>query len=113
VLFAKRKNYRVRCGGYRHSWSKTFSQDREIFISLLPVLQVTILPDPMSIYPMGHVVDKTQLNVIELVERAEDVSTDKKWCRIGVAVTNEAFRRWAIDEKNSKWSLPVDVILVE
>lgn len=71
-----------------------------------------MLPDPMSIHPMGHSVEKTELNQIELVETPEPVSgKNKQWCRVGVAVTNEDFRRWAI--KNKKWTLPVDVILVE
>lgn len=73
-----------------------------------------MLPDPMSILPMGHSAEETDLNRIELVEK--DVSADKSmentmWCRIGVAVTNEDFRRWAI--KHKQWALPVDVILVE
>lgn len=35
----------------------------------------------------------------------------KQLCRVGVSVTNEMFRRWAV--KGNKWTLPVDVILVE
>ena len=70
-----------------------------------------MLPDPMSIYPMGHSVERTDLNQIDLVTPPKHVSSDKTWCRVGVAVTNEDFRRWAVDKK--KWSLPVDVILVE
>ncbi|KAK8030662.1 hypothetical protein PG990_000396, partial [Apiospora arundinis] len=35
----------------------------------------------------------------------------ERLCRIGVAVTNEDFRRWAL--ANKTWALPVDVILVE
>lgn len=35
----------------------------------------------------------------------------KQLCRVGVSVTNEMFRRWAV--KGDKWTLPVDVILVE
>ncbi|KAL8792039.1 MAG: hypothetical protein Q9195_005380 [Heterodermia aff. obscurata] len=111
VLFAQQNNLRVRCGGYRHSWSRTFSQDKEILISLLPVLQVTMLPDPMSIHPSSQSVQETELNKIELLKRTSEVPEGKIWCRVGVAVTNEAFRRWAIENKT--WSLPVDVILVE
>lgn len=66
----------------------------------------------MSIQPTSHSSEPTELNKIELVETPAEVSADKKtWCRIGVAVTNEDFRRWAI--KNKQWALPVDVILVE
>ena len=71
-----------------------------------------MLPDPMSIQPTSHSGEPTELNKIELVETPADVSAkNKTWCRIGVAVTNEDFRRWAI--KNKQWALPVDVILVE
>lgn len=49
------------------------------------------------------------------MESPKDASADKNnkttWCRLGVAVTNEDFRRWAI--KHKQWALPVDVILVE
>lgn len=70
-----------------------------------------MLPDPISIYPTGHSARATELNQIELLERTPDVPLGKRWCRMGVAVTNEDFRRWAIENKG--WSLPVDVILVE
>jgi hypothetical protein len=35
----------------------------------------------------------------------------KALVRVGVSVTNEQFRRWAV--VNDQWTLPVDVILVE
>ena len=110
VLYAKENNLRVRCGGYRHSWSNTFSQTGEIFISLLPQVQVTKLPDPTSIRPTGHVDKPTELNDIVLLPE-EAGKPLKRLCRVGVSVTNEAFRLWAI--KRNEWTLPVDVILVE
>lgn len=51
VLFAIKNNYRVRCAGYRHSWSSIFSQDNEIFISFVNLHTVTTLPDPMTVTP--------------------------------------------------------------
>ena len=70
-----------------------------------------MLPDPMSIQPTGHAVEPTELNTIELLEPSSDVPQGKRWCRVGVAATNEDFRRWAL--QHQAWALPVDVILVE
>lgn len=110
VHFANSNNYRVRCAGYRHSWSSIFSQDNEVFISLVNLHTATTLPDPMSIIP-GEYNEETvsELKTIEL--KQETVPGKKRLCRIGAAVTNEEFRRWAIAGK--AWTFPADVILVE
>lgn len=79
-------------------------------MSLLPPVQVTNLPDPTSIRPTGHVDKTTELKDIELLEEQAG-KPSKRLCRIGVSVTNEAFRLWAIER--NEWTLPVDVILVE
>lgn len=50
-----------------------------------------------------------ELKTIELKE--ETVPGKKRLCRIGAAVTNEDFRRWAVAGK--AWTFPADVILVE
>ena len=110
VQFASKNNYRVRCAGYRHSWSPIFSQDNELFISFVNLHTVTTLPDPVSLIP-GEYDPKTvtELKTIQLGE--ETVPGKKRLCRIGVATTNEEFRRWAVAGK--AWSFPADVILVE
>ncbi|KAF2460144.1 hypothetical protein BDY21DRAFT_185583 [Lineolata rhizophorae] len=109
VRFAIDHGLRVRCAGYRHSWSGIFSQDREVLISLVNLRQVTTLPDPMSIIPGPYTgQDVPDLRTIELKEQVAD---GKRLCRVGVAVTNEDFRRWAV--ANDTWTFPVDVILVE
>ncbi|KAJ6118506.1 hypothetical protein N7471_013126 [Penicillium samsonianum] len=109
VRYAKQHDLRVRCGGYRHSWSNIFSQDNEIFISLLDLHQATKIPDIISILPgQFNASNGNQLRTIELKEQNNE---GKRLCRVGVSVTNEDFRRWAI--ANDAWSLPVDVILVE
>ncbi|KAH7337903.1 hypothetical protein BKA66DRAFT_479830 [Pyrenochaeta sp. MPI-SDFR-AT-0127] len=110
VRFALSKNYRVRCAGYRHSWSSIFSQDNEVCISFVNLKTVTTLPDPMTLIP-GKYNPATvpELKTIELKE--ETVPGKKRLCRVGAAVTNEEFRRWAIAGK--AWTLPADVILVE
>ncbi|KAF2001355.1 FAD-binding domain-containing protein [Amniculicola lignicola CBS 123094] len=110
VEFAKRKNYRVRCAGYRHSWSSIFAQTNEVFISFVNLHTVTTLPDPMSIVSGEYDASKVpELKTIEL--REETVPGKKRLCRIGAGVTNEEFRRWSVAGK--AWTFPADVILVE
>jgi len=108
IKWAKTEGLRVRCAGYRHSWSSTFGQDKHILVSLLGIKEVTALPDDMSITSEGNP-EPGELKSIEIMEVKE--GGEKALCRVGVAVTNEQFRRWAV--KKGKWSLPVDVILVE
>ena len=112
VKWAKLHDFRVRCSGYRHSWSTNFSQDKQILVSLLNLNEVTKLPDPMSIEP-EYIDPENDLKRIELTAPHGIVTScsDKALCRVGVAVTNEQFRRWAVS--NDQWTLPVDVILVE
>ncbi|KAH7049240.1 hypothetical protein B0J12DRAFT_574246 [Macrophomina phaseolina] len=109
ILFASANHLRVRCGGYRHSWSPVFSQRNEILISFVNLDTVTTLPDPMSIVPGDYT--GTGVPDLKTIELKEQTSPSKRLCRVGVAVTNEDFRRWAV--ANNTWSLPVDVILVE
>jgi hypothetical protein len=114
VKWAKVHDFRVRCGGYRHSWSTTFSQNKQILISLLNLEEVTKIPDAMSIEEHPEYEDPTnELKVIKLGGPPGVVASqvDKQLVRVGVSVTNEQFRRWAV--ANDKWTLPVDVILVE
>ena len=60
-----------------------------------------------------YVDKKNELKVIEFKAPPGVVASqaDKALVRVGVSVTNEQFRRWAVH--NDKWTLPVDVILVE
>ncbi|TGO13900.1 hypothetical protein BTUL_0061g00170 [Botrytis tulipae] len=124
VKWAKVEGYRVRCSGYRHSWSNTFSQDKQILVSMLNLESVEKIPDVMSITEEkgdvdlngDGVVDVNELKTIELAPKIEGLSLTrdeegKMLCRVGAAVTNEQFRRWAVG--HGKWALPVDVILVE
>ncbi|KAF7958933.1 hypothetical protein EAE96_002459 [Botrytis aclada] len=124
VKWAKVEGYRVRCSGYRHSWSNTFSQDKQVLVSMLNLESVEKIPDVMSITEGkgdvdlngDGVVDVNELKTIELAPKIEGLSLTadeegKMLCRVGAAVTNEQFRRWAVG--HGKWALPVDVILVE
>lgn len=110
VKYAKANNFRVRCSGYRHSWSTTFSADNEILISLLDLKEVTTTPDPLAIGP-DVISSGNELKSINILKKPTFLSSGKDIVRVGVAVTNEAFRRWAIH--NKLVAIPMDVILVE
>ncbi|RDA94540.1 hypothetical protein CP533_2744 [Ophiocordyceps camponoti-saundersi (nom. inval.)] len=109
VKYAKENNYRVRCAGYRHSWSPAFSQESQILVSFVDLDTVTTLPDPMSITGGDYTgQDVPELKTIELKEARSD---GRRLCRIGAAVTNEEFRRWSV--AHNSYALPVNVIMVE
>lgn len=111
VKWAKLHDFRVRCGGYRHSWSTTYSENKQILVSLLNLEEVTKIPDAMSI-EAEYIDPENELKIIKLEGPPGVVAQPgKALVRVGVSVTNEQFRRWAV--ANDKWTLPVDVILVE
>ncbi|MCJ1290300.1 hypothetical protein MMC34_001836 [Xylographa carneopallida] len=111
VFYAKEQNLRIRCSGYRHSWSPLFSEDGQILVSLLNLKQVTEIPDPTSLEPTPVSEKNNELKTIELAPSSLQGLPEKRLVRVGVSVTNEEFRRWAV--ANNSWSLPMDVILVE
>ncbi len=111
VLYAKKHSLRVRVAGYRHSWSPTFSETGQIFVSLLNLKQVTETPDASSLGPSHVVTTGNELKIIELAPESLSSDPKKRLVRVGVSVTNEEFRRWAL--ANGAWTLPMDVILVE
>lgn len=79
-------------------------------MSLLDLEEVTTFPDPLAIgsnvTPNGN-----ELKSIDILKKPAFISSGKDIVRVGAAVTNEAFRRWAIH--NKVVALPMDVILVE
>ena len=110
MKYAKENNFRVRCAGYRHSWSDTFSADNEILVSLLSLKEVETIPNPLAIEG-NHEANGNELMSIDVLHKPAFSTSGKDCVRVGAAVTNEAFRRWAI--KNKKCALPMDVILIE
>ncbi len=110
IKYAKANNFRVRCSGYRHNWTSTFSADNEILVSLLGLEKVTTVPDPLAIGP-DAVASGNELISIDILEKPAYLSSGKNIVRVGAAVTNETMRRWAI--KNNQCYLDMDVILVE
>jgi len=109
VKYAKEHKLRVRVGGYRHSWSPMFSQNAEILICLLNLKEVTTIPDTLCI-GADYIDPQNELKVIQMAPGAATTG-ETSLVRVGVSVTNEQFRRWAVE--NDTWSLPMDVILVE
>jgi hypothetical protein len=109
VRYASANNLRVRCSGFRHSWSPIFSQSSEILISFVNLAEVTTLPDPLSFIPGPYT--GTGVPDLKTIELMEQPAQGKRLCRIGAAVTNEDFRRWAV--AHNAWALPVSVIMVE
>lgn len=110
IKYAKANNFRVRCSGYRHSWSSTFSANNEILVSLLDLAQVNTTPDPLAIAADAPA-NGNELMSIDILEKPAFLSSGKNVVRVGAAVTNEAMRRWAI--KNKQTALDMNVILVE
>lgn len=112
VRWSACNNLRIRCAGYRHSWSPIFSQGNNVLVSFVDLTQVTSMPDPMSLQP-GDFTGMVGPGISELktIELKEQLGPKKRLCRIGAGITNEDFRRWAL--ANKAWALPVDVILVE
>jgi FAD binding domain len=76
-------------------------------VSLLPLTQVTILPDPTTVQ-LGRYNGESD-NELKTIELREP-SPSGRLCRIGAAVTNDEFRRWQVQHN---WATPVDTLLVE
>ena len=110
VKYCKDKQLRVRCGGYRHSWSPTFSENGQVLVSLIDLKTVNEIPNPLALGVESGVIDN-ELASIDKLEAPSFNASGKDCVRVGAAVTNEAFRRWSIN--NNVYALPVDVILVE
>jgi FAD/FMN-containing dehydrogenase len=109
VKYARKTGRRVRCSGYRHSWSSIFSEQNEILVSFVNLDVVTRLPDPMSI--VGGEYTTQDVPELKTIELKEQTSPMKRLCRVGAAVTNEEFRRWSV--AGNAWALPCNVIMVE
>lgn len=108
VKYAKLTKKRIRCAGYRHSWSPIFSEDGEILVEMLDLKTATQVPDPSDLLPTPASNKTNELKSIDLVGYS---APEKALVRVGSAVTNEDFRRWQVSTKN--WALAVNAILVE
>ncbi|THV95999.1 hypothetical protein D6D27_02924 [Aureobasidium pullulans] len=99
---------RIRCSGYRHTRSDFFAEDGDILVSFVSLHYVaSVLPEMISMF-------SDRINEAELSGELRSVQTlppragqpDTQRVRVGVAVTPEELREWAIADG---WSLPVDV----
>jgi hypothetical protein len=99
---------RIRCSGYRHTRSDFFAEDEDILVSLVSLHHVaSVLPEMISIFT-------SRINEAEVSGELRSITTfspragqvDTRHVRVGVAVTPEELREWAIKDD---WSLPVDV----
>ncbi|TIA52972.1 hypothetical protein D6C79_01742 [Aureobasidium pullulans] len=99
---------RIRCSGYRHTRSDFFAEDGDILVSFVSLHYVaSVLPEMISMF-------SDRINEAELSGELRSVQTfppragqpDAQRVRVGVAVTPEELREWAIADG---WSLPVDV----
>jgi hypothetical protein len=89
------------------SLRQIFGENDEILVSLLPLDQVTKLPDPTTVQGGGYSgQNANELKTIEL----QETTPSGRLCRIGAAVTNDEFRRWQLE---NNWAAPVDTLLVE
>ena len=110
VQDAKSANKRVRAAGYRHTWTNIFSEDNAIFVSMLDLDTVNKLPNMAS---LEKTPDYSDNDFKQICVGWDNVDTSTAVVRLGAAVTNEDFRRWAIDPNNGNWTLVVNVIMVE
>lgn len=76
-------------------------------MSLLPISQVTKLPDPSTVLLGGY--SGASLNELKTIELKETTPSGRL-CRIRAAVTNDEFRRWQLE---NSWATPVDTLVVE
>ncbi|KAI5276505.1 hypothetical protein E4T47_00573 [Aureobasidium subglaciale] len=91
---------RIRCSGYRHTRSDFFAEDRDVLVSFVSLHHVaSVLPDMISLL-------SGRINEAEVSGELRSIHTfppkagqaDTQRVRIGVAVTPEELRQWAIKD---------------
>lgn len=85
-----------------------FADDGDILVSMLPLRQVTSLPDPSTLFPDLRTGTSNELRTIQVFPSSKDMAS--RHVRVGAAVTAEEFRHWAVTDG---WTLPVDVLMGE
>ncbi|KAI0097961.1 hypothetical protein GGR51DRAFT_552758 [Nemania sp. FL0031] len=113
----------VQVSGFRHSWSPVFGRNDipsqgnngDVLILTLPEEIASTLPCLLALPGDAFQPKKTELNGVKVVDSEEiggsPLPDGKKYISVGMATTNEQFRRWRIKEGNV--TLPVNVIMVE
>ncbi|KXG54556.1 FAD-binding, type 2 [Penicillium griseofulvum] len=119
VSYAKANGYGVRVSGYRHSWSSIFgpdkSQDRQFILISTLQLDRAILGKDKNEEASGKYADyKVELNEIKEPDSTDSgIQADQHLVSVGCATTNEDLRRWCLQTSDYKWTLPLNVIMVE
>ncbi|KAK7046330.1 putative FAD-binding type 2 protein [Favolaschia claudopus] len=131
VRFAIANDLKVRCAGYRHSWSSIFSsssssteedndknkkRNNTILISFVNLTEVTTLPDPMSLpHSSSSTSHPNELQTIELLPLPAQPTShpETRLCRIGRRHPPPNPSASSSPPPTSKWTLPVSPILVE
>jgi hypothetical protein len=113
VKWAREKNLRIRACGYRHTWNNVYADFGQILVSLLGMDHIDSNHSP-SVEDWDTGAGK-EFRTIEYLDSC--MKPDHIHCRIGGAVTNDELRRFCDHTRdpftNSKWTLPLNVILVE
>ncbi len=110
---AEEQNLKIRASGYRHTWNPVYPDNGQILISLLGLKYLNSDESSSTVY------DETgageELKTIEYILGSTE--SDKIYCKIGGAVTNDELRLFCLNNKdpfyNSYWTIPYNVILVE
>lgn len=110
VRQARDAGKRVRCAGYRHTWSDLYADDGDLLVSLLPENVAAHLP---AVHPPIDAAN--ELQGIRIVGEVNEGGVTRGLCRIGAATTNEQFRQWCLSDQGGRWqwTLPLNVIMVE
>jgi hypothetical protein len=84
VKYAISQGKRVRAAGYRHTWTDMFSEDDEIFVSMLDLATATAVPDPSSLLPENPLDATNEFKVIQLADTdVEGSDGQSRLCRVG------------------------------
>lgn len=107
IRWAKKRSLRVRCAGYRHTWSPQYADGDQVLISLLPLKVSERLPAWEPAMQNEH------------FQYAKFLGEDgtSGLCEFGAATTMEQIRVWSTDMSpgggQCRWSLPLNVVMVE
>lgn len=105
---------RVRCSGYRHTWTDLYSETDQVLVSMLPLDQATHIPVLKSV-PIKPYEDS--LYGVTIKKTWDENGVKHCAARIGASTTNDQFRMWCLDKTqdggNWNWTIPLNVIMVE
>lgn len=113
VKWANEQNFKIRVGGYRHTWNPVYPDNGQILISLLGLDYIN--SDASSSSVCDNTGAGKELKHIEFVPGCTE--SNKIFCKVGGAVTNDELREFCLNNRdpiyNAYWTIPLNVILVE